>query len=260
MTDQKRLHPALGAIALVGSGEYLEVMNATDAYLLEQIGGASSAQVVLLPAASGREEHGPAYWNGLGKHHFHALGVQEVRATSIIDRASAADPAQLALLRDGNLYYFSGGDPQYVIETMRDSPAWEIIKAAHERGAVLAGSSAGAMALTGYTIAVKQMLAGEKPTWVESLGVLPHLVVFPHFDRVANFIDQAMFQELLSTLPRNAVTVGIDENTALVRVEVPTSDEPQAKARWQVMGQQTVKVFERDRAPRTLQPGAEVMI
>ncbi len=143
---------------------------------------------------------------------------------------------------------------------MRDSPAWEIIKAAHERGAVLAGSSAGAMALTGYTIAVKQVLAGEKPTWVESLGVLPHLVVFPHFDRVVNFIDQAMFQELLSALPRNVVAVGIDENTALVRVEVHTGDEPQAKARWQVMGQQTVKVFERDRTPRTLQPGAEVMI
>jgi len=184
----------------------------------------------------------------------------KLRATSIIDRASATDPAQLALLRDGNLYYFSGGDPQYVIETMRDSPAWEIIKAAHERGAVLAGSSAGAMALTGYTIAVKQVLAGEKPTWVESLGVLPHLVVFPHFDRVVNFIDQAMFQELLSALPRNVVAVGIDENTALVRVEVHTGDEPQAKARWQVMGQQTVKVFERDRTPRTLQPGAEVMI
>jgi len=116
------------------------------------------------------------------------------------------------------------------------------------------------MALSGYTIAVKRMLAGEKPTWLESLGVLPHLVVFPHFDRVSNFIDQAMFQELLSTLPRNVVAIGIDENTALVRVEVPTSDEHQAKARWQVMGQQSVRVFERDIAPRTLQPGAEVMI
>ena len=260
MTEQKNLRPAPGAIALVGSGEYLEVMNTTDAYLLEQIGGASSARVVLLPTASGKEEHGPAYWNGLGKHHFHALGVREVRATSIIDRASAADPAQLALLRDGNFYYFSGGDPQYVIETLRDSPAWEIIKAAHEQGAVLAGSSAGAMAISGYTIAVRQMLAGEKPAWLESLGLLPHLVVFPHFDHVANFIDQAMFQELLSTLPRHVVAVGIDENTALVGVEVLTGDEPRAKARWQVMGQQTVKVFERDMAPRTLQPGAEVMI
>ena len=257
MTDQKKLRPALGAIALVGSGEYLEVMNPTDAYLLEQIGGASSARVVLLPTASGQEEHGPAYWNGLGKHHFHALGVREVRATSIIDRVSATDPAQLALLRDGNFYYFSGGDPQYVIETMRNSPAWEIIKAAHERGAVLAGSSAGAMALSGYTIALRQMLAGEKPTWVESLKVLPYLVVFPHFDRMANFIDQSVFQELLSTLPANVVAVGIDENTALVRIRAP---ELSAKIRWQVMGQQTVKVFARGMPPFTLQVGADILI
>jgi cyanophycinase len=260
VTDQRRPRSAPGAIVLVGSGEYLEEMNATDAYLLEQVGGANDARVVLLPTASGLEDHGPAYWNGLGKHHFHTLGVREVRATSIIDRASAADPAQLALLRNADFYYFSGGDPQHVIETLRDSPAWEIIKTAHEQGAVLAGSSAGAMALSGYTISVRQVLAGGKPTWIESLGLLPQLVVFPHFDRMANFVDQTLFQELLSTLPPGVVAVGIDENTALVRIEALASDEPHAKARWHVMGQQTVKLFERGMAPRILQPGTEVMI
>ena len=260
MTDQRRLRSAPGPIALVGSGEYLAVMNEPDTYLLEQLGGAGSARVVLLPTASGLEDHGPAYWNGLGKHHFHTLGVREVRATSIIDRASAADPAQLALLEDADFYYFSGGDPQHVIETLRNSPAWEIIKTAHEQGAILAGSSAGAMALSGYTISVRQVLAGGKPTWVESLGLLPRLVVFPHFDRMANFVDQALFQELLSTLPPDVVAVGIDENTALVRIEDPTSSGPLAEARWQVMGQQTVKVFERGMAPRVLQTGAEIII
>ena len=260
MTDQRRLRSAPGPIALVGSGEYLAVMNEPDAYLLERLGGAGSARVVLLPTASGLEDHGPAYWNGLGKHHFHTLGVREVRATSIIDRASAADPAQLALLEDADFYYFSGGDPQHVIETLRNSPAWEIIKTAHEQGAILAGSSAGAMALSGYTISVRQVLAGGKPTWVESLGLLPRLVVFPHFDRMANFVDQALFQALLSTLPSDVVAVGIDEDTALVRIEAPTSSGPLAEARWQVMGRQTVKVFERGMAPRVLQTGAEIII
>lgn len=258
MAEQTESRCTPGAIALVGSGEYLEVMNTTDAYLLETVGGASNARVVLLPTASGLEEHGPAYWNGLGKHHFSTLGVREIRATSIVDRSSAADPEQLALLKDADFYYFSGGQPQHLIETLRDSPAWEIIKAAYEkRGAVLAGSSAGAMALSGYTIALRQILAGEKPTWVESLRVLPHLVVFPHFDRMANFIDQHVFQELLSTLPDNVLVVGIDENTALVRIQTP---EPFAKTRWQVMGQQTVKVFARGMPPYTLQVGADILI
>src|SRR5260370_12593985 len=154
-------------------------MNATEAYLLEQVGGASSARVVLLPTASGREEHGPAYWNGLGKHHFHALGVREVRATSIIDRASAADPAQLALLRDGNLYYFSGGDPQYVIETMRDSPAWEIIKAAHEPGPRLAGPTPARMHLPGSTMPFSQCLPAGSPPALQPPASLPTPFFFP---------------------------------------------------------------------------------
>src|SRR5260370_26899271 len=106
-----------GAIALVGSGEYLDVMNTTDTYLLGTLGGVNNARVVLLPTASGREPQGPAYWNTLGLDHFQRLGVRDVRATHILDHESSASPEQLALLRDANLYYFSGGDPQHIIDT-----------------------------------------------------------------------------------------------------------------------------------------------
>src|SRR5713226_183065 len=98
MSQQDEKHPVPGTIALVGSGEYLDAMNTTDIYLLETIGGASNARVVLLPTASGQEINGAISWNDLGLHHFHALGVQDVRATFIIDRDSTADPKQLALL------------------------------------------------------------------------------------------------------------------------------------------------------------------
>ena len=258
MTTQRGSRPMPGAIALVGSGEYLDAMNTTDTYLLETIGGASNARVVLLPTASGLEVNGAISWNDLGLHHFHALGVQDVRATFIIDRDSTADPKQLALLNDADFYYFSGGNPQHIIETLRGSRAWEIITTAYERGAVLAGCSAGAMALSGYTIALRRILAGEKPGWAESLAVVPRLVVFPHFDRMANFIDQVVFQELLSTLPSGCVAVGIDENTALVRIDGIA--DPLTPAHWLVMGQQTVKVFEHGMAPRTLRVGEDVTL
>lgn len=260
MAPQHASRSSPGAIALVGSGEYLDFMNIIDICLLETLGKVSDARVVLLPTASGLETNGPQYWNELGQGHFQKLGVKEVRATHIVDRASAADPAQLALLKDADLYYFSGGNPQHIIDTLRDSPALAILQKAHERGAVLAGCSAGAMALSGYTIALRQMLAGQKPWWAESLGIVPRLVVFPHFDRMANFIDQAVFQELLSTLHPGYTAVGIDENTALVRIALDGSGDPQAPAHWQVMGQQTVKVFEKGQAPRTLQVGEEVLL
>jgi cyanophycinase len=243
--------PTPGAIALVGSGEYLDVMNDTDTYLLETLGGASNVRVALLPTASGLEEGGPTHWNDLGLAHFHQLGVQDVRATRIVDRKSATDPQQLALLRNVDFYYMSGGNPQHTIETLRDSPALEIMLDAHKRGAILAGCSAGAMALSAYTIALRQMMVGNKPGWVSSLAIVPNVVVFPHFDRMASFIDQVVFQELLSTLPTGIVAVGVDENTALVRMDAPAG-------RWQVMGQQTVKVYEQGMAPSTLHVGEEI--
>lgn len=258
MTREKETRTMPGAIALVGSGEYLEEMNTTDAYLIETLGGVSKARVALLPTASGLEEGSATYWNNLGLNHFHALGVQDVRDIRIIDRASAADPAQLELLRNANFFYFSGGNPQHVIETLRGSPAWEIIQAAYERGAVLAGCSAGAMALSGHTISIRTVMAGKKPKWVDSLGVVPHIAVFPHFDRMGNFLDQKIFQKLLSSLPKDHIVLGIDEDTALVRVGFADGVAPASE--WQVMGRQSVKVFERGQTPRTLHIGEKIML
>jgi cyanophycinase len=260
MAQQPVSHPRPGAIALVGSGEYLDVMNTTDLYLMETLGGVRNARVALLPTASGLEENGPAYWNDLGLRHFKQLGVQDVRPTAIIDRASVEDARQLALLEGANFYYLSGGNPQHTIETLRDSAAWEIITSAYRRGAILAGCSAGAMTLSAYTIAIRQMFMGEKPGWVTSLGVVPRLVVFPHFDRMANFIDDTTFQELLSTLPDGIIAVGVDENTALVRVEANHTGDSMAAERWQVMGLQMVKVFVRGMEPRIVHVGEEVML
>jgi cyanophycinase len=249
-------HQQPGAVALVGSGEYLDAMNTTDAYLLETLGGAQKARVVLLPTASGREANGPTYWNNLGLSHFRKLGVQDIRATRIIDAASARDPEQLALLRDANLYYFSGGDPQQIIHSMQDSPAWEIITGAYEHGAVLAGCSAGAMAFGGNTISVRQMIQSGHSAWASALNIVPQLVIFPHFDRMATFISNVVFQGLINTLPEGRCIAGIDENTALVRLAPPTDSA--GKARWRVMGQQSVRVFRRGQPTLTLHVEDEI--
>lgn len=252
--------PTPGAVALVGSGEYLAVMNTTDSYLLETVGGATNARVALLPTASGLEPNGPSNWNTLGLNHFHELGVKDVRATMIIDRASASDPRQLELLQDADFYYFSGGNPQHTIESLRGTPAWEIITSRHAQGAVIAGCSAGAMMMSGHTIALRQMMAGDKPALVEALGIVPYVVVFPHFDRMSAFISQSVLQELVSLLPAGHVALGIDENTALVRLEAPQPSDTLSPARWRVMGQQHVTIFERSSAPRVLSVGEEIQL
>lgn len=254
---------APGALALVGSGEYTHAMSETDAYLLETLGGSSVAQVVLLPTASGLEEGSPARWNEMGWHHFTSLGVgaTQIRLSTILGRADADDPRQLDLLRGGTFFYFSGGSPGQITESLRDTPAWEIIHEAHRRGAVLAGCSAGAMALGGLTISLRRALSSSsspaetRSSFVEALGVAPHLITFPHFDRMAGFVGQPAFADLLASIPDGYIALGVDEDTALVRVAY---NGPEAPARWRVMGRQTVTVFAAGVAPRVLRRDDEV--
>lgn len=251
---------APGAMALVGSGEYTDAMSETDAYLLETLGGPSAARVALLPTASGLEPGSPERWNAMGQAHFAALGVRDIRSVGIIDRQSAEDPAQVELLRGATFYYFSGGMPGHIIESLRGTEALRVLLDAYAAGAVLAGCSAGAMALAGQTISVRRaMMAGGVPRWTQALGVVPGLIVFPHFDRMAGFMGQEAFQTILRSTPEGHTPVGIDEDTALVRVALSAGGDAPGKARWRVMGRQTVTIFA-PKGPRVLHAGDEVAL
>ncbi len=243
-----------GAVALVGSGEYTDAMLETDRWLIETIGGPAQARVALLPTASGLEANGPTYWNDLGQQHFAKLGISDVRSTWILNDQSANDAEQLALLRDANFYYFSGGNPNHLINSLRDSPAWEIIHTAYLRGAVMAGCSAGAMAMSHSTIALR-LAWGEGPlSLVDALNVVPQVMVFPHFDRIIGRMGRAALKSRLMHVPTTVTPIGVDEDTALVSVH--QSDA--APDRWRVMGRQTVTIFWHGRDPQVLHAGEEI--
>lgn len=250
---------APGAVALVGSGEYTEAMSETDRYLLATLGGPRAARVALLPTASGLEPGSPQRWNAMGQRHFAALGVDDIRPVWILDRESADDPAQLALLRGANFYYFSGGMPGQIIDSLRGTEALRVMLDAYAEGAVLAGCSAGAMALAGATISVRSAMAGGVPQWTSALGVVPGLIVFPHFDRMAGFMGQEAFQSIIRSAPDGRAAIGVDEDTALVRVAPSAGGDTSGEALWRVMGRQTVTVFEQVE-PRVLRAGDEVVL
>jgi hypothetical protein len=94
--------PAPGALAQVGTGEYIAAMDDTDRALLETLGGPGAAQVVVLPTAAGHEEPAsPARWARLGVDHFTRLGAQ-VQPAMILNRADAEDPRWLDLVAAAN--------------------------------------------------------------------------------------------------------------------------------------------------------------
>lgn len=228
--------PQPGPVALVGSGEYLPQMNEIDRMLLDSL-GEGPKRVALLPTASGLELGMPERWNTMGVEHFQGLGVAAT-PVHLIGRTDALDAQVVAALQGADMYYFSGGNPEHVIETMHGSSAWEVIYSGWLAGAALAGCSAGAMMLGGYTLSVRSVMRGQQPRWVPALGIVPSLAIMPHFDRVADFAGEAMFRTILASAPASLTLVGIDEDTALVRKGTPGAWH------WQVYGRQSVSVFD----------------
>ena len=241
-----------GTIALVGSGEYTDAMNTTDRYLLDTIMGKDKKRVIVLPTASGLEQGMPQRWNDMGVKHFEALGA-DVTPVMLVTRDDANHPDVVAAIRNADLYYFSGGNPQYVVETLRDTPVWDALVDGYKQGAVIAGCSAGAMMLGSYTLNVRAAASGQPPQWTPAFGLVQGIAVLPHFDRVAGFIEPDVFQQILVSAPEGTVMVGVDEDTALVRHAAPD------RSNWTVMGRQTVSVF-RDGERVIYEAGATVML
>ncbi len=220
-----------GLIALVGSGEYLPVMEEVDRRLLDSVHtNGRKPRVVCLPTAAGREGNGSINrWSNMGISHFEKLGA-EVHALRIIDRPSADDPQWESLIENADLVYFSGGDPGYLHQTMDGSRAWSAAQRAWERGAVYAGCSAGAMILA------KRMPRFRLAQTQTGFGIVPAEFIVPHFDAIP-----AMFKPLvlalMGKLKDGERMIGVDEDTALVGT---------LGGEWKVMGKSGVHIFTRE--------------
>jgi cyanophycinase len=190
-------------IALAGSGEFLTGMAATDRELLEL---ASGDRVAVLPTAAGLED--PAAWGRMGVEHFSRLGARPVHVP-LHRRADAGDPEILAALAASDLFYLSGGKPDHLIESLDGTPAWAVMTARIDEGAVIAGCSAGAMALGGWSVSLGTM----PRTWREGLGLLPGWGLMPHYDAIRR---PAGIERVLSNAPPLDCLAGIDEDTVLL--------------------------------------------
>jgi len=217
-----------GLITLVGAGEYLPVMDDVDRYLLDSL-NLKTPRVVCVPTAAGQEgDESVNRWSRMGVDHFTKLGA-DVKALPIIDKASANDEQFIPDIENANLIYFSGGNPNYLYETMNGSRAWAAMQKAWSNGAIYAGCSAGAMILAKRIPSFR--LFGTK----EGFGIMPAQFILPHFDAVP-----VMFKPLIATLKSQLkdgdCMLGIDENTALIGT---------LNGEWKVMGHSQAHVFTR---------------
>ena len=220
-----------GLIALVGSGEYLPVMEDVDRYLLDSLNlNGRKPRVVCLPTAAGKEgDQSVNRWSTMGVEHFKKLGA-DVTALRIIDRKSADDGQFEPVLENADLIYFSGGDPGYLYETMNNTCAWTAAQRAWTRGAIYAGCSAGAMILG------KRMPSFRLAGTQNGFGIVPAEFIVPHFDAIPA-IWKPVILALQKQLKPGQCMLGVDEDTALVG---------SLGGEWKAMGASKVQVFTHD--------------
>ena len=196
-----------GPLALVGSGEYLPVMADIEAGLLS---GRPPRYVQIATAAV---PDGPATlerWHRLGVEQAERLGVTPV-TVPVATREDANDPGIVELIEGAGLIYLSGGNPNFLAETLRGTRLWSAIEAQWRSGAALAGCSAGAMVLAAWVPTIRHPREGGTP----GLGLLAHLRVVPHFDAFVKRMPEVLTRFLVGHDVALTV-VGVDENTALV--------------------------------------------
>lgn len=196
-----------GAVALVGSGEYLPGMDPVDQALLARLQG--TPRVAVVPTASAPDGPGvPERWMKMGVAHFTSLGA-ETLPVMLLDRQDAEDPEIAEQIASANFVYFSGGKPRYLLETLQGTAAWSAVMRVYEAGGVVAGCSAGAMVMGGSIFEIPQIWH-TRP----ALGLVPGIIVIPHFDEWPS-----RFAVVTSNVQRGSTIVGIDGMTALVQAD-----------------------------------------
>ena len=148
----------------------------------------------------------------------------QVESLPLIDRASANDPDIADRLRQARLIYLLGGFPAHLAESLMESRSWQALQQAYQTGAVIAGSSAGAMVLcSDYFDPIHRAV---KP----GLGLLVDTCVIPHH----NTFGRQWVPALKRKLP-GRLLMGIDEETGAI--------SQGSLKRWQVHGKGRVTCY-----------------
>jgi cyanophycinase len=222
-------------VALVGAGEFLPEMVEFDLELLAAT-GRPRPRVAILPTAS-YPDGADVFerWASMGVAHFGELGA-EVEPVLVRDRVEADDAASAQAIGEADLIYLSGGKPAYLLSVLDGSAVGRALVEAHRRGAVLAGCSAGAMVLAGYTFDFWMRLMPWPLRWRPGLGFAPGASVVPHYDAW----PEPMCALMALQAPRGSAVLGIDEDTAVIGRD----------GAWQVHGAARVTVWRGRRRER----------
>lgn len=181
-------------------------------HVVREAGGINANIVVIPTASSIPVEVGKNYIEA-----FKTLGCENVTVLDIRSQEDSEKPEAIALIENANCVMFSGGDQSKIAKKIGDTTIHHILldRFKNEKGFVIAGTSAGAMAMANEMIiggSASEAFVKGAVKMDKGLGLIPKLTIDTHFIRRGRF---GRLAEAVAKYPK-LIGIGLAEDTGLI--------------------------------------------
>ena len=215
-----------GRLLIIGGAEDKQKECKILKRFVQESGGKESCITVLTAATELPRQVGNEY-----RSLFTDLGAREVQVLDVSDRNQANSHEIGKHFETSTGVFFTGGDQLRITGLIGGTLLGGMLQQLYEKGIIIAGTSAGASAMSDTMIVGGEAGTAKKDilTMAPGLGLLRSVVVDQHF------AQRGRIGRLLSAIAQNpyVLGVGIDEDTAIL---------VQSNALFSVVGSNTVTV------------------
>jgi cyanophycinase-like exopeptidase len=224
---------AFGQIAFLGSGETSlaggRIFESLARHIQEPL------RIALMETPAGFELNSPQVVGRVGEFMKARLQnykpvIDVVPARKKNSAFSPDDPEIIKSLLHANIIFMGPGSPTYAIRHLKDTLAWNVIRARHRLGATLIFASAATISISAHALPVYEIYkVGQDVHMVDGLNLFAdfglHVSVIPHWNNAEGgvdldtsrcFVGMDRFAEWCNLLPSENETIGLDEHTGLV--------------------------------------------
>jgi len=191
----------------------LEFIDEGILYHVVKEAGGTDANIVVIPTASSIPvEVGENYLSA-----FATLGCKNVDVLDIRSKEDSETEHAIKLIKNANCIMFSGGDQSKITNKISGTRIHKIMqnRYTNEVGFVIAGTSAGAMAMANQMIAggsATEAFVKGAVTMYKGLSLIPELIIDTHFIKRGRFGRQS---EAVAKHP-NLIGIGLAEDTGMI--------------------------------------------
>jgi cyanophycinase len=173
------------------------------------LAGGAEARVTIVSTASSLGDEATELYVSL----FRQLGIPDVRGLRPLTRDDANQASAVEAIRDATGIFMTGGNQLRLSSVIGGTALGRAIIDRHKRGAIVAGTSAGASAISTHMVAFGTSGTTPKQRMTQmsaGLGLLPGVIIDQHFEQ-RNRIGRLL--ALIAQSPA-LLGMGIDEDTA----------------------------------------------